>query len=91
MSKHTLSHAVIDGTLSESAAYCGISAENIEKLLEAYNEALVVVRLRSSSADGRAVLSINDVARWIRERDFLVADGRRWHYDDIRDIFPIAL
>ena len=88
---HSLTPAVADGTLTDEAAFCGLSTKDVERLSEQHSEAFVAVRLRTAHADGRAVLTIADLARWMRDDDALVADGQRWKHQDIRDVFPISL
>ena len=88
---HSLTPAVDDGTLNEKTAFCGISAEDIERLSVQHGEALVLVRLRTARADGRTIMPIADLARWTRADDVLVADGKRWRNKDIWDVFPISL
>lgn len=91
MGKHTLTDAVVDGTITEWAASCGIRAEDVERLCFRYAEALVLVRLRTAYADGRTVMSVAELARWTRGHELLVADGQHWKNKDIRDVLPISL
>ena len=85
--KHSLTPAVTDGTLTEQAAFCGL----VERLSTRHAESLVRVRFRTARADGRTIMPIGDLARWTRDNDMLVADGRRWKNEDVLDVFPISL
>lgn len=80
--------AVTDGTIADHAAFCGLSPNDIKRLVENHADAKLLVRLRNAQGDGRAFMSVKDIHRWRDSNDTIVADLRLWHYDDIRDVFP---
>ena len=90
---HTLVDAVLDGTITADAAFCGLSSKDIEHLKADadHAKALVLIRLRTRYADGRTIMSIEDLARWLCEDYVLAADGMEWEKRDIRDIFPVKI
>jgi hypothetical protein len=84
--QHSLAHAVDDGTVTEEAAFCGLTPADVDSLVTRFPGATVLVRFRSRSADGRAVLIVRDFALWSRSEQPLSADGREWSPSEIRDV-----
>lgn len=86
---HSLSAAVADGTITEEAAFCGLSPDDVQALARsAHRDARVLVRLRSRDAEGRMIMSVAAVAEW-QPGQSLIAD-RMWDYGDIRDITAVT-
>jgi len=88
-SDHSLCKAVADGTVSSAAASCGLSPDDMTRLAHVHGEALLLVRFRTATADGRVVISASDFASFTKLGQ-LRACGRAWSYGDVRDVCAIA-
>lgn len=86
---HSLSQAVADGTVSGTAALCGLSPDDMTRLARVHGAALVLVRLRSATADERVIISASDFASFA-DLGRLRACGREWSHADVRDVCAIA-
>lgn len=60
MPNHSLTGAVSAGIISEEAAFCGLASSDLAALAAQDPTAKVLVRFRSTSADGRMVMSAFD-------------------------------
>ena len=89
--QHALVDAVADGVLGAEVAFCGLRAEDVERLSARYPEALVLVRLRNAWADGRTVMPIAEFSRWTKSGEVLLVGERLWKSEDIRDVFPLPV
>jgi hypothetical protein len=81
--------AITDGVLSRERALIGLHKEDVDRLTRsAYANCTLLVRFRSSQADGRMVMTPNDV---VALEQCTGHDGmeRTFGYDEIRDIFPL--
>ncbi len=73
---HSLAAAVANGTVSDVAARCGLSQEDLRVLADHHGSADVLVRLRSHVADGRIVCRIRDFLAWTESDAERIVDGR---------------
>jgi hypothetical protein len=55
---HSLTIAVVNGTVTAEAAYCGLSPADVLSLADRQPTLHVLVRLRSADADGRTVMQV---------------------------------
>lgn len=87
---HSLDKAVADGTITEQAAFCGISKEDLEKLVRAkYWNDTVLVRFRHAHGDGRKVMTINELWSMSHLSRSVHIDDTNFGYYDIRDISAV--
>jgi hypothetical protein len=94
---HSLSAAVADGTITEEAAFCGLSIEDIHKLSRRFTQPLsyhtrahILVRFRGGNGDARKVMTVEDLARWMGASGAVFVEGLAFHIDDIRDVTAVA-
>jgi hypothetical protein len=85
--------AIIDGVLDPASPYVGLSESEVEQLgaNPRFADMPLLVRLRTSQADGRTVLSARELLLWCaRITEPIVLDANRTFLpDDIRDVFPL--
>jgi hypothetical protein len=84
---HSLTAAVADGTVTESAAFCGLRPTDIAKLSRRHGNLSLLVRLRSRYADGRTLLPVSEFVLWTNG-EMNIGDG--WTPEHIRDVTAAA-
>lgn len=88
---HSLSEAVADGVVTEKAAFCGLSKEDVQSLAISHPKAKVLVRFRSPHGDNRKVMSADGVVAFGKNAEnAYIIDGITYRYSDIRDIMAVA-
>lgn len=84
-----IERAIADGVLSRERAFIGLAKEDVDRLTRSqYANCTLLVRFRSSEADGRTVMSANDVVALADSQERYPVDSS-FGYEDIRDIFPL--
>lgn len=84
---HSLTAAVSDGTISEEAAFCGLSPASVIALQRNHPGAQVLVRFRGRQGDGRKVMFASDL---VDNGSQFICDGNSFGYCDIRDVMAVA-
>jgi hypothetical protein len=81
--------AIADGILSRERSVIGLHIEDVDRLTRSvYANCTLLVRFRSSKADGRMVMTANDVVALEQSTGHDIVE-RTFDYDEIRDIFPL--
>ncbi len=88
---NSLDSAIADGTVSQYAAFGGLSKEDIRNLYRVKHFGLdVLVRLRGKNGDARKVLSVEEFVYWQDNKTTLVAQETEFTWLEVRDVSGVA-
>ena len=80
--------AVVAGIVSERAAFCGLSEQDVLALAQRAPATALLVRFRNNRGDGRAIVTSADLAS--ASKGTLTAAwreaARAWDIDDVMDV-----
>lgn len=81
--------AIADGVLTRERTLVGLCKDDVDRLTRSkFANCTLLVRFRSSEADGRMVMTANDLVALAQSEDHSRAKPG-FGYDEIRDIFPL--